>query len=57
MPFQSEAQRRFLWAKHPDIAKRWADEYSGQKDLPARKQCHECGIREMKKRERNGRPA
>ena len=24
MPFQSEAQRRFLWAKHPEIAKAWA---------------------------------
>jgi hypothetical protein len=26
MPFKSEAQRRFLWAKHPDIAKRWSQE-------------------------------
>lgn len=24
MPFQSEAQRRFLWAKHPNIAHAWA---------------------------------
>lgn len=24
MPFQSEKQRRFMWAKHPDIAKAWA---------------------------------
>lgn len=24
MPFQSEAQRRFMWWKHPEIAKRWA---------------------------------
>ena len=24
MPFQSEAQRSFLWAKHPDIAEAWA---------------------------------
>lgn len=24
MPFQSEAQRRFLWAKHPNIAEAWA---------------------------------
>jgi len=23
MPFQSEAQRKFMWAKHPEIAKRW----------------------------------
>jgi hypothetical protein len=34
MPFKSEAQRRLLWAKHPDIAQRWADEYPGQKNLP-----------------------
>jgi hypothetical protein len=27
MPFKSEKQRRFLWAKHPDIAKRWTAEY------------------------------
>ncbi len=34
VPFRSEAQRRFLWAKHPEIAKRWAHEYPGQHDLP-----------------------
>ena len=27
MPFQSEKQRRYLFAKHPAIAKRWAKEY------------------------------
>lgn len=26
MPFRSEAQRRLMWARHPEIAKRWADE-------------------------------
>jgi hypothetical protein len=34
MPFQSEKQRRFLWAEHPDIAKRWAHEYPNKKKLP-----------------------
>ena len=24
MPFKSEDQRRFMWAKHPEIAKKWA---------------------------------
>ena len=24
MPFQSESQRRFLWMKHPEIAKAWS---------------------------------
>ena len=35
MPFKSEAQRRFLFAKHPDIAKRWAAKYGTPKNLPA----------------------
>lgn len=26
MPFQSEKQRRFMWANHPKIAQRWEDE-------------------------------
>jgi hypothetical protein len=24
MPFKSEKQRRYMWAKHPSIAKKWA---------------------------------
>ena len=28
MPFQSEKQRRFLHANHPEIAKRWESEYA-----------------------------
>jgi hypothetical protein len=35
MPFKSEKQRRFLWAEHPEIAKRWAKEYpESNKGLP-----------------------
>lgn len=30
MPFKSEAQRRYLWAKHPEIAERWTKEYGSQ---------------------------
>jgi hypothetical protein len=26
MPFKSEAQRGFLWANHPEIARRWEKE-------------------------------
>lgn len=26
MPFKSEKQRRFLWARHPNIARKWAHE-------------------------------
>lgn len=34
MPFQSQAQRRFMYAKHPEIAKRWSAEYPNQGALP-----------------------
>jgi hypothetical protein len=37
MPFVSEAQRRFMWKNHPEIARRWAHEYPGQHDLPKHK--------------------
>lgn len=36
MPFQSEAQRRFMWANHPDIARRWA-KLGPNTDLPMHK--------------------
>jgi hypothetical protein len=29
MPFKSEAQKRFMWAKHPEIARRWTKEGKG----------------------------
>ena len=25
MPFKSEKQRRYLWANHPEVARRWAE--------------------------------
>lgn len=34
MPFKSEAQRRFMYANHPDIAARWSKEYPNQGKLP-----------------------
>jgi hypothetical protein len=30
MPYKSEKQRRFLHARHPDIAARWDAEYGGK---------------------------
>ena len=27
MPFRSEKQRRYLWARHPDVARRWTEKY------------------------------
>jgi len=37
MPFQSEAQRAFMYANHPEIAKRWSREYPNQGKLPKKK--------------------
>lgn len=36
MPFKSEAQRKYLWAKHPAVAKKWAKKY-GSKIEPKKK--------------------
>lgn len=36
MPFKSDAQRRLMYAKHPEIAKRWRKESGPQKGLPER---------------------
>ena len=33
MPFQSEKQRKYLWANEPKIAKKWTKEY-GSKPRP-----------------------
>jgi len=30
MPFRSEEQRGFIWAKHPDIARRWTKKYGSK---------------------------
>ena len=27
MPFRSEKQRKYLWAKEPKIAREWTDKY------------------------------
>ena len=36
MPFKSVKQRKFMYAKHPDIAKRWTKKY-GSKVLKAKR--------------------
>jgi len=33
MPFKSYKQQRYMFLKHPEIAKRWADKY-GTKEKP-----------------------
>jgi len=30
MPFRSEKQRKYLWKKHPKIAKDWTDTYGSK---------------------------
>lgn len=37
MPFESKAQQRYLFAKEPTIAKRWAKETPDFKKLPEHK--------------------
>ena len=36
MPFKSKAQRGYLYAKEPKVAKKWAKETSKGKKLPKR---------------------
>ncbi|MFA6100404.1 MAG: hypothetical protein WC750_06085 [Patescibacteria group bacterium] len=47
MPFKSKAQQKFMFAKHPEIAKRWAKKYGVPKNLPEKKS---HGIRNLKRR-------
>jgi len=37
MPYKSKAQRRYLHAKKPEVAKKWDEKYGGGgKNLPER---------------------
>lgn len=36
MPFKSQAQRRYMYSQHPEIAQRWRKQYGPQKGLPER---------------------
>lgn len=35
MPFKSEAQRKYLYAKHPEVAKKFEEHTPKGKKLPA----------------------
>lgn len=37
MPFKSVAQQRYMYARHPDIAKRWQAEYGNPPKAKRRK--------------------
>ena len=49
MPFKSQAQRALLYAKHPDIAKRWSAEYPNQGKLPLHVAAAKAATRKKKK--------
>ncbi len=34
MPFQSKAQRRWMWATHPGMARKWEDATPAHMSLP-----------------------
>lgn len=38
MPFKSKAQMRFLYAKHPEVAKEFAEKTPSIKKLPEKKE-------------------
>lgn len=37
MPFKSQAQARYMFSRHPEMAKEWAAETASIKRLPERK--------------------
>lgn len=37
MPFKSRAQMRYMFANHPEIARRWVEKYGIPDNLPERK--------------------
>ena len=37
MPFTSKSQMRYMYLKHPKIAKEWAEKYDTPKNLPEKK--------------------
>lgn len=30
MPFKSESQRKYMWKKHPEIARKWTEKYGSE---------------------------
>jgi hypothetical protein len=49
MPFKSQAQRGFMYAKHPEIAKRWEKETEHDHKLPEHVGEKEDGIQKIAK--------
>jgi len=56
MPFKSEAQRKYLWANHPEIAKRWTNEHgSAISGSPVARTSESPRDKALKKKASNGR--
>lgn len=49
MPFESKAQMRYMFAKHPRIAKRWADEQKSEgkpfETMPEKKRIKDSAVK------------
>lgn len=54
MPFRSQRQRRFMYARHPAIAKRWRKKYGPQRGLPERSDARQRMIDAHIRRQRRG---
>lgn len=54
MPFKSQAQRRYMYARHPEIAKRWRNESGPQKGLPERSRRHRLVRSFIERQKSNG---
>lgn len=50
MPFRSSRQRKFMWLNHPDIARKWTEEF-GSKVVKKVKKV----IKKIKKGGKNGK--
>ena len=50
MPFKSDAQRRWMYAQHPSMAKRWSKETPKNASLPERVSKGSARLSAMKKR-------
>jgi hypothetical protein len=37
MPFRSKKQEKYMWANHPEIAKKWEDKYGPYKPKKKKK--------------------
>lgn len=54
MPFKSKAQQRFMFAKHPEMAKKWAEHTPDMKSLPERAAKKGPTMRQIAAKKRRG---